>query len=96
MNIESIKILATIAGLIGSEILAFRVTGILSALSLLAECHEANIQQLMPNYQGDIHNLANSTKHVEKAQRKSLLITGFVFYIVSGLLQLTALLMAAP
>ena len=94
MTIETIKILGAISSIIGSVILAYRVTGILSALSLVANCHEVNIQQLMPNHGGDIHNLGNSTAHVEKAQKKGLLITGFVFLIASGVLQLIALVAA--
>ncbi len=93
-SVETIKILASISSIIGSAILAYRVTGILSALSLVAKCHEQNIQQLMPNYKGDIHNFANSTKHVDKAQKNGLLITGFIFLIVSGVLQLIALVVA--
>ena len=94
MTIETIKILGAISSIIGSVILACRVTGILSALSLVANCHEVNIQQLMPNHTGDVHNLGNSTAHVEKAQKKALLITGFVFLIASGVLQLIALVLA--
>ncbi|WP_146209049.1 hypothetical protein [Halomonas sp. A11-A] len=91
--IETIKILAAISSIIGSAILAYRVTGILSSLSFVANCHELNIQQLMPDHQGDIYNLGNSTAHVEKAQKKGLLITGFVLLIASGVLQLVALVM---
>lgn len=94
MSIESIKIIAAILGIAGSGILAFRVTGILSALSLVASAHEINIQQLMPNHQGDIVNLGNSTARVEKAKKTGLLITGFVLFILSGVLQLIALVMA--
>jgi len=94
MEIESIKIIAAISSIIGAAILAYRVTGILSALSLVAKCHELNIQQLMPNHQEDIYNLGNSTAHVEKAQKNGLLITGFIFFILSGVLQLIALLMS--
>lgn len=47
MNIEVIKILAAIFSIVGSGILAFRVTGILTALSFVVDAHEANIQQLM-------------------------------------------------
>jgi hypothetical protein len=94
MSIESIKIVAAIMGIIGSVILAYRVTGILSALSFVVGCHEVNIQQLMPNQQGDIYNLGDSTAHVEAAQKKGLLITGFVFFILAGVLQLVALVMA--
>jgi len=94
MSIETIKILAAVSSIIGSVILAYRVTGILSALSLVANCHELNIQQLMPNHRGDINNLGNSTAHVGKAQKKGLLITGFAFLITSGVLQLIALVVA--
>lgn len=92
MAVESVKILAAICSIVGSVILAYRVTGILSALSLVANCHELNIQQLMPDHRGDIHNLANSNKHVENSQKKGLLVTGFAFFIASGVLQLMALL----
>jgi len=93
MSVESIKIIAAIFSIVGSAILAFRVTGILSVLSLVASTHEVNIQQLMPNHQGDIYNFGNSTAHVEKAQKKGLLITGFALIIISGVLQLVALVM---
>jgi len=44
MIIESIRIIATILRVAGSGILAFRVTGILSALSMVANTHDINIQ----------------------------------------------------
>ncbi|NTU50518.1 MAG: hypothetical protein HGA87_06560 [Desulfobulbaceae bacterium] len=94
MSIESIKIISGILSIAGSGILAFRVTGILSALSFVADVHEMNIQQLMPNQQGDILNLGNSTVHVERAKKKGLLITGFVLFMLSGVLQLIVLVMA--
>lgn len=94
MSVESIKIIAAILSITGSGILAYRVTGILSALNLVAAAHELNIQQLMPGQQGDIYNVANSTKHIKDAQKKGLLILGFSFFILSGVLQLVALLMS--
>lgn len=96
MSIESIKIIAAILSIVGSGILAYRVTGILSALSIVANAHELNIQQLMPNYQSDIYNLGNSTEHVKKAKKTGLLILGFSLFILSGVLQLLALLMSNP
>ncbi len=68
--IETIKILAAISSIIGSAILAYRVTGILSALTLVTYCHEVNIQQLIPNHKRDIHILGNSPALVDKAQKK--------------------------
>lgn len=94
MAVETVKILAAIFSIIGSAILAYRVTGILSALSLAVNCHEVNIQQLMPNHQDDIYHLANSNKHVENAQKKGLLIIGFLFLIASGAFQLMALVLS--
>jgi len=95
MTIETIKIIAAIFSIVGSGILAFRVTGILSALSFVANAHEINIQQLMPDNQAkDIYNLGNSTAHVERSQKKGLLIAGFVCVVLSGVLQLVALLMS--
>lgn len=91
MSVETIKIIAAICSIVGSSILAYRVTGILSALSLVANCHEVNIQQLMPNKNGNIYNIVNSKVHIEKAQKKFLLITGFVLLIASGVLQFMAL-----
>lgn len=94
MTIETIKILAAISSIIGSMILAYRVTGIIAALSLAINCHEENIKQLMPTNKGDVYYLANATTHVKNAQKKPLLITGFIFLIASGFLQFTALIMA--
>ena len=93
MTVESMKIISTILSILGSVILAFRVTGILSALSLVANAHEMNIQQLMPGSQtNNLYNLANSTEHVEKAQKQGLLITGFACLILSGVFQFIALI----
>jgi hypothetical protein len=50
---------------------------------------------LNPNHQNNIVNLGNSTVYVEKAQKKALLITGFVLFIFSGVLQLIALVMVS-
>jgi hypothetical protein len=94
MIIENIKIIAAISSIVGSGILAYRVTGILSALSLVANVHEVNIQQLMPDQKGEIYNLGNSTAHIEKAQKTKLLALGFFLIILSGVLQLVALLMS--
>ncbi len=94
MNIEEVKIIAAILSVIGSTLLAWRVIGILRALSIVANAHEFNIDQLMgqqtnPN---PIY-FTNSTEHVRNAQKKVLLIMGFVFVVFSAALQLVALSM---
>ena len=96
MSIETIKIIAAIFSIVGSGILAFRVTGILSALSFVAKVHEFNIQQLMPNNSArNKYNLENSTAHVRKARKKGLLVTGFVCILLSAVLQLIALVISS-
>jgi len=94
MEIESIKIIAAICAVLGSSILAFRVTGILKALALVGQAHEINIHQLM-NDDGvsKIVHLENTTAHVNRANKVGLLIAGFILTIVSGLLQVIALIM---
>lgn len=95
MNIEIIKIISALFSIIGSAILAYRVTGILKALSLVAGCHDQNIKQLMPDNHENIIYLDNSTAHIERAQKNGLLITGFIFIILSGVMQLFGLLIAS-
>lgn len=90
MDSSTIKILAALCSLAGSGLLAWRVKGILEALALAAKAHEINIQQLMKPT-GDIYNLANSTAHVEKAQKYGLLVLGFLLLFASAALQLAAL-----
>jgi len=94
MNVEHIRIGASVLGIVGSGILAYRVTGILTALSLVAKVHDHNIQQLMPSYQGHIVNFGNTTAHVDNAQKSGLLIAGFLLIIASGVLQFAALMMS--
>ena len=81
---DGLRILAAICSVVGSGLLAWRVKGILEALTLVANAHEVNIQQLMPNHQGDIYNMGNSTAHVDRAKGTALLVTGFLLLAASG------------
>lgn len=87
---EALKVAATILSLLGSIILAIRVAGILKALALVAAAHEANINQILSSSRDIIH-FANSTKHVENANKMWLLGAGFGCLIISGVLQLVSL-----
>jgi hypothetical protein len=89
---DMLRIAASVIGVIGSLLLAWRVSGILKALSLVANAHEANIQQLM-NSSGTIYNFGNSTAHVEKAKGTGLLIAGFLCLAFSGCLNVVALIL---
>ncbi|WP_316367752.1 hypothetical protein [Candidatus Thiodiazotropha sp. CDECU1] len=96
MDIESIKIISAICSIAGSSILALRVTGILKALSIVAQAHEFNINahsSVQKNSDRALIQLKNSTEHVEKAQKLPLLISGFLLIILAAILQLIALIM---
>lgn len=88
MDISLLNLLAAILGVIGSAILAFRVTGILKALAIVTQFHEMNIDQLM-NDDGKkkLFHFANSTQHVKKAEKRFLLILGFFMIILGAVLQ---------
>ncbi|WP_273729129.1 hypothetical protein [Brucella gallinifaecis] len=90
---DTLRILATISSVIGSGLLAWRVKRILDALTLVAAAHELNIQQLMPTHEGDIYNLGNATKHVERAKGTWLLVFGFLLLGLSGVLNFIALML---
>lgn len=90
---DALRILAAISSVVGSGLLAWRVKRILDALSLVASAHELNIQQLMPNHQGDIYNLGNSTQHVDRAKGTGLLVVGFLLLGLSGVLNFVALML---
>ncbi len=90
ISLEALKIAATTFSLLGSIILAIRVAGILKALALVAQAHEANIAQILSGSR-DIVHFANSTKHVENANKLWLLSAGFGCLIISGVLQLVSL-----
>ena len=87
---ELLKVAASIFGITGSLILAFRVSGILNALAIAATVHEVNINQLMDNPQTIVH-FTNATKQVASAQRRILLYFGFFLFVTSGALQLASL-----
>lgn len=90
VDADTLRILAAISSVAGSVLLAWRVKGILEALSLVAQAHEANIAQLMrPG--GNIVHFGNSTAHVERAKGMWLLVIGFLLLGVSGGLNLWAL-----
>ncbi len=91
MNI--LRFIGSIAGIIGSLLLAYRVMGILRALALVAETHEININQLfMPNIGQPLFNFRGSPKHVENSQKQILLFLGFALVILSAVLQFFDLL----
>lgn len=92
IDAEPLRILAAMCSIAGSVLLAWRVKGILEALTLVAHAHETNIQQLMPGQTGDIYHFGNSTAHVERAKGVRLLVAGFLLLAVSGGLNLWALI----
>ena len=95
MDVETLKILSAICSIIGSSLLAYRVTCILRALAIVADAHEYNIESLVSVNQDDkraLIQLGNSTAHVKKAQKLPLLILGFGFIIFAAILQFLVLI----
>jgi hypothetical protein len=101
MNPQSLKICGIALNVLGTIILAFRVTKILDAVRSVLTCHEANIQQLMEEATGTnqdhIINFANSTAQLEKARKlgAKLLVLAFCMIVVGNILAALALWLAA-
>lgn len=89
---EKLQLAAAVLSVAGSILLAWRVSQILKALSLVATSHEANIHQLMSGASNIVH-FGNSTEHVKRAKGTGLLVVGFLFLAASGGLNLIALFM---
>lgn len=87
---ENLQLVAAALSVIGSGLLAWRVSQIVKALSFVAEVHEVNIDQLMSGAT-QITHLGNATTHVKRAKGTALLITGFLFLGLSGALNVVAL-----
>lgn len=76
---------------VGSILLAVRVKNFLSALSLIAQCHELTIQSMLSG--GDIYNLHGSDNNIEKAKKSGnwLIVVGFSLIALGGILNIIAL-----
>ena len=89
---EKLQLAAAALSVVGSGLLAWRVSQIVKALSLVAAAHEENIAQLMSGAT-QITHFGNSPAHVERAKGTVLLVTGFLFLAASGALNIIALFM---
>ncbi len=87
---DVLKGLAAISGILGSMLLAWRVSGILKALAFVAHIHEGNIDEITSG-RSHIVMGTGATKHVENAQKLWLLYVGFFFLIASGVLNFASL-----
>lgn len=94
IDANSLRIAAAVCSVIGSVLLAWRVKGLLDALAFVAKAHEANIQQLMSS-SGDVFNFSGSPKHIQRATKYWLLLLGFGFLGLSGLLNIFAFTIAS-
>jgi hypothetical protein len=79
------KFVGIVFNVFGSFLFTIRAANILRALALVATAHEMNIQQLMPNYRGNIINFQDTNAHVERARGLFLLVLG-IFLVVLGLI----------
>jgi hypothetical protein len=94
VNPQNLKLAGVLLNTFGAVVLAYRVTGILQALSIVVTCHEANIQQVMEG-RTKVFNFTNSLEHMKRAKGVCLLVSGFVLTIVGLLCQLLAFWVSA-
>lgn len=94
-----LKIIGTALGLLGSAILAARITKILSELSMAVQMHDLNFQVQAARAEGrrDIPNIqmVGSGANVEAADKAGvkLLVLGFLLQIAGGICNVMALLL---
>jgi len=87
--IDSLRIVATIISLVGTSILALRVSGLLKSLALAAKAHEAAIlafSHSLNNPDKAVQIPIGATDHVESANKTNLLMLGFSLVSISILL----------
>ncbi len=90
VNPHTMRIMAAVLGLVGSGLLAWRVTGLLKALASAIQIHETNILSLADGGRstgGNVPVFTGAPKHVKQAERRGLLVTGFVCMIASASIQ---------
>ena len=88
------RVIASVLSVVGSGLLAWRVTGLLKALALAIRIHETTILSLADDGKstgGDVAVLIGAPTHVERAEKRGLLVTGFVCVIASACIQLLLL-----
>lgn len=97
-NVEYFKIAGVILSLIGTIILAIRVTKILSILSLTVKMMDLNLQISIERAKGNLaippiimYGNATHIDNTEKTGTK-LLITGFLLQILGGIFNILSLL----
>ena len=96
---STLKILGIALGLVGTGILAVRVTKILSALSMAVRMHDLNFQVQAARAEGrrDVPHvqMVGSDAHVDAAEKAGtkLLVLGFFLQISGGICNGIALLL---
>mgnify|MGYP003582732460 CR=1 FL=1 len=96
---SSLKIIGIVLSLIGTIILAFRVTQLLQTLCLAVKAHDLNFQMQAARadgtYQGPIIQMIGNDTHIEKAEKLGvkLLVIGFFMQIAGGACSAYALLL---
>lgn len=89
MDADLLKGIGAVCTVLGSLLLAWRVTGILKALSGVAKIHDDNIMELSKQT-GSLVIGTGSIEWIEKARQTKLLILGFILSIAGGVFQLLA------
>lgn len=97
-GMETIQIIGIVFSLLGTLILAIRITKILNSISMAVKFHDLNFQIQAERAGGNwsIPNMRHygSGKHIIEAEKfgTKLLILGFLFQIIGGICQAIVLL----
>lgn len=99
LNPITLKVLGIGLSLLGTIILAIRVTRIISALSMAVQAHDLNFQIRVERASGNRFappiQITGSSSHVENAEKSgiTMLVLGFVLQISGGLCNAASLLL---
>ena len=97
MTEDFLRLVASVLSLAGSLLLAWRVKGLLTAITTALLVHQQNIENLADDGRSTGNGLViftGATTMIENAQRRWLLYLGFALIIASGAIQ-TALMFGA-
>ena len=95
MNPDVLRVIASVLSVVGSGLLAWRVTGLLKSIAMAIKIHETTILSLADNGRsagGNVVVFTGAPTHVEQAEKRGLLVTGFLCVVASACIQLFLIL----
>jgi len=94
LSFDNWRLTASILGVVGSCLLGWRVAGLIKALAVALKIHQQNIKNLADaggRIGGDVIVFTGASMHVERAQKRGLMVSGFLLVITSAVIQFVLL-----